>query len=512
MQGKKVLNNKSVRVNFVIGLITLLFAGLGYIVYLLTLHFVSMDRDYNLLIFVLSWLGILLLIYVLFTWYKITNSIFTPYSIFMVFFFLFNYGQSLMWAFGIHNPNEIGKAPLYPGFAAANDNDIVRAQFLTLLSILMFHMGAILSYKKKVIKKSDYQIRLDQQGDSEMLKSIYFSSLFIGIVVIPITLYFAYSDLQIASTHGYKALYYSEFANKDATFLGLLTRMFFPCLVGLLIGSKFSKKVRVSVYIVFSIYLMLNLLSGDRGSWIYKLIILVWLSHTCYKTIGLKTLFKYSIISIIGIHIINAMVSLRNTGLNDITFTSFRNALSFENSVFLRIFFEMGGSMKPTIFLQSYGWDVWPYANSYFLAVLGVVTNKVIYALDIPFSLISSWFSHDYLGLSWGAGFSIIAESLLNFGPFFAPVFMIILGYIITSLIYVDKGMKYDIRPLRFLFVVSTLHAFIPVTRNYFHFLLKDWFYGVLILCIFILLVRLFFFKYTDSKRSIKEVRYLDKY
>lgn len=505
MQGKKIIMNNSIKGNIVIGLITLLCAVLGYIVYLFTLHVVSVGRDYNLLILVYSWLGVLLLIYVLFTWYKITSYIFSPYTIFMIFFFLFNYGQSLMWAFGIHIPNEIGKAPLYPGFAAASDSDIVKAQILTLISILMFHLGAVLSYKKNINIKElarGYQKRLVQNYDSVMLKSIFNSSLLIGIVVIPATLYFAYSDLQIALVHGYKSLYYSEFANNGASFLGLLTRMFFPCLVGLLIGSKYNKKVRVSVYIIFSIYLMLNLLSGDRGSWIYKIIILVWLSHTCYKTINFKVLLKYSIVSFIGIYIVNAMVSLRNTGLNNITFTTFLNSLSFENSIIFQIFFEMGGSMKPTILLQVSGWDVWPYANTYLLAILGMATNKVIYTLDIPFSLISSWFSQDYLGLSWGAGFSIVAESLLNFGPFFAPLFMIILGYIITSLIYVDKGMMYEVRPLRFLFVVSTLHAIIPVTRNYFHLLLKDWFYGVFVLCIFILLIRVLFFKYSGVQQD----------
>lgn len=484
--------------NFEIGLITLFLTILGYLAYLVTLSLVNVNMDYNILVFVFNWLGVFLAVYVVFTWYKISGYIFSPYIIFMLFFFLFNYGQSLMWALGIHIPTEISQTSLYPGFGVPSDGDIIKAQALTLICILMFHFGAILSYKKNITIKyrarSNRQI-LDQNNDPAILKSVYYSCLLIGLLVIPITIYSAFYDFQIAMVHGYKSLYYSEFAQTDATFLGLLKRMFFPCLVGLLIGSKYNKKVRFSVYIIFSIYLILNLLSGDRGSWIYKIIILVWLSHVCYKPINFKVLFKYAIVSILGLYFINAIVSLRNIGLGNITITHLLDSLSFENSVLVLSFFEMGGSMKPTILLQKYGWDVWPYANTYLLALLGIVSNKFIYVLDIPFSLISSWFSQDYLGLSWGAGFSIVAEALLNFGPLFAPIVMIFIGYIITSLIYVDSRMRYNERPLRFLFVVSTLNALIPVTRNYFHLLLKDWFYGVIILCIFIILFRFFLFK-----------------
>lgn len=498
MQSQKVIKTKSKRINVEIGLATSLFAICGYLIYLMILSLVNVNQDYEALIFLISWLGVLLAIYVVFTWYKITDYIFSPYIIFMLFFFLFNFGQPLMWALGIHIPTEIGQATLFPGLGVPSGGDIIKAQALTLISILMFHVGAVFSYKKRIKIRSrvrEYQQEFAQNDNSATLKAIYYSCLIIGLVVIPLTIYYAYSDFQIAKVYGYKALYYSEFAATGATFLGLLTRMFFPCLVGLLIGSRYSKKVKISVYLIFSIYLLINLLSGDRGSWLYKIIILIWLSHACYKPVNFKKLAKYTVLAIVGLYITDAIVSLRNVGLSNLTIERILNSLSFENSPIISAFFEMGGSMKPTIVLQKYGWDVWPYANTYLLAILGMVTNRVIYALGIPFSLISSWFSQDYLGLSWGAGFSIIAEALLNFGPLFEPIVMILLGYIITSLIYIDRGMNYKERPLRFFFVASTLHAFIPVTRNYFHLLLKDWFYGVLLLCIFILIIRSFVFR-----------------
>ncbi|MCJ7992213.1 hypothetical protein MUB15_28550 [Priestia sp. OVS21] len=72
--------------------------------------------------------------------------------------------------------------------------------------------------------------------------------------------------------------------------------------------------------------------------------------------------------------------------------------------------------MKPTIVLQNGGWTDWPYANTYLLAVLGMVTNKLIYILGIPFELVSAWFSQDYLGLTWGLVFLLLLKRFLTEG------------------------------------------------------------------------------------------------
>lgn len=481
-----------------IGLLTLLLIIIGYSVYIISMNAVTSDFANGGLVFILNWVGIFVIIYIIFTWYKISGTLFSPYIIFMTFFFLFNLGQPLMWAFGIHISNEIGQTELFPGFGVPTSGDIIKAQMLIIISILMFHFGAVLSPKKKLriqLSVNSLPKRKFQRQNTGILKSIFYSSLLLGLIVIPVTLYYSFLDLKIALSYGYKSLYYSEFARTEASFFGLLTRLFFPCLVGLLIGSRFNKKVRVSVYLIFSIYLILNLLSGDRGTWVYKIIILIWLSHTCYKKIDLKKLIKYSLYTIVGLYFIDAIVSVRNIGLGNITFSQFLDAFSFENSLVVSAIFEMGGSMKPTIVLQKYGWDIWSYANTYLLAILGMITNKVIYALDLPFSLISSWFSQEYLGISWGAGFSIVAESLLNFGPYFAPIFMILLGYIISSLLYIDKKANYFENPMRFLFIAATLHALLPLTRNYLHLLLKDWFYGIVPLFLVILFFRMFILK-----------------
>ena len=494
MQNQYIKKSKSIRANKEIGIITFLVAILGYVIYVMTASLVNINSDYSEMIFLLSWLGIFLGLYVVVTWYKLTRTVFSLYTIFMLFFFLFTFGQCFMWAFGIHIPSEISQqVALFPGFGVPSGGDIVKAQGLTLICILMFHSGAVICYKPRT--KPRIKAKVSQQDavkidDSITLKSIYYACLIASLVVVPITLYYVYTDFQLSSVYGYSALYSSEFVVKGATVSGLLSKMFFPCLVGLLIGSGYNKKVQMNVYIAFAIYLLINLLAGDRSSWIYKIVILVWLSHTCYKPINFKRLAKYAVIAIVGLYITHAIVSFRDVGLSNITVASVFDSLSFKDSPIISGIFEMGSTMNLTIVLQKYGWDVWPYANTYLLAILGMVTNGVIYALGIPFALLSDWYSQSYLGISWGAGFSIIAEAVINVGPIIAPLIMIVLGYIITSMIYLDKEMSYKERPFRFFFAAATLHNFITIIRNESHVLLKDWFYGVVCLCIFILVIR----------------------
>lgn len=463
----------------------------AFIMYLLSLQTLSFLDEFELIKFLFNWLGIFIFLFIIITWKRITNQVFTPYIIFITFFFLFNYGQPLMWAFGIHTSDEIGVSPIYPGLDSASDYDIVKGQSLVLTSILMFHLGAIFSFKNNT-KRELPLIKRKQDNMNRKFKSIitlkviFYVSLSINLIVAPLTIYALYLDYQTASDLGYSALYYSEYARKGLSILGLAEIFFFPSLIGLLIGSKFNKKVRYYVYTIFSLFLLLNIAVGERGTWVYKIIILTWIIHQSYKALNFKKVLMLTPVIILGLYLLNAVVSLRNKG---ISMKNILESLSFKESPIVLTIFEMGGSMNPMLYLIKYGWDIWPYSNTYVLALGGLFSNKLLDMLDVPWQVVSGFF-REFLGISWGPGFSIVAEPLLNFGPVFAPLFMILLGYIITSIIYVDKNVHYKDEPIKILFVVSSLDILTHLTRNSIHVPLKEWFYSVVILCLFIYIIR----------------------
>lgn len=440
----------------------------------------------------LSFTGLILGIFIMISWYQLTNKIFSLYTIFILFLFLFNYGHGLLWALGIHSEVEIGQTPLFT-LGLTSPTDIIKTQLIILISILAFHCGAVL-YVKPMNKHLMNNSTLSVLQDDKSLNSIYDVSFVLSLIVVPITFYNSIYNLKVASSYGYSSLYYGEHANSGISIFILISMMFFPCLVGLLIGSRYRGNVKIAVYIIFSIYVLLGVMTGDRGEWLYKLLILFWMSHTFNQKFKLRSVIKYILLGIGFLYLVSAIVSMRNTG---ITLDGLKDSLSSDNNVIVSSIFEMGQSMRPTIVLVKSGWGIFPYGNSYIFAILGIVSERFISILNIPYVTLSSWFSQDYLGISYGAGFSVITEALLNFGPYGAPLFLCILGYITTSVIHIDT-LNYKSKPLRVFFAVTTTSAFIAVVRNTMQTTLKGWFYTTLIIYILILIYRSL--KYANKK------------
>lgn len=487
--------------NIILKLTVLLISILTYLGYFLIYYYLDLRTDQSVMIFVLSWLGILAGVYVIFSWYKLTGTVFSLYTIFMLFFFMFNYGQPLMWAIGIHHPKEVGQASLYT-LGAPSSGEIVLSQAIILASILLFHFGAVFCYKGSKKKCENNSVNEQKTGIARL--AIYKTSSFLSFIVIPVTFYNVIYKLMISMTYGYRDFYYNDEVVTNIVAFNLIDNMFFPCLIGLLIGSCYKKKIKRIVYITFALYMAISILAGDRGSWLYKLIILIWMSHAYHKPLNFKRVFLYVVIALMGLQVLSAIVAVRSSG---ISFQSILEAFSFKESALISGFFEMGGSMRPTIVLMKYGWNIWPYGNTYLNAILGITTSKTLTFIGIPWEPISDWFSQKYLGISYGAGFSIVAEALINFGPILAPLFMIVLGYIIISAVYLDKSTNINNNPLRVLFAVSTLSIIIHVIRNHFLWIMKSWFYGVVIFMLLILLIKRMYEKHPPMITDLEKTK-----
>lgn len=107
-----------------------------------------------------NWLGIFCYIFCIYTWQcKSKDSLFSPYFIFMTFFVLFNYGQPIMWAFNIHQDNEIGRGILYYGTSyIPNEIDLVNVQLYVCLGMLIFHFGAMIFTKRNTVSMKNYEL------------------------------------------------------------------------------------------------------------------------------------------------------------------------------------------------------------------------------------------------------------------------------------------------------------------------------------------------------------------
>ena len=425
-------------------------------------------------------LGIIIFFYAIYTWKKKTGDRwFNPYTIFQLFFTLFNYGQPIMWAFGIHQEGEIGSGVLYYGSGFyPTAVDIMNAQVYTCSAMLIFHFGAILLAHKnsqKEYTKSSYKISPNYSLIKKTMKTV---SLFLLVVITPIALLSKVHEVVIARSFGYSALYYGDYSTQNG-YISVLMYFFFPALVGYLIANDYSKSSRRIIYTIFGLYALLGVLSGDRGSWLYSLIILIWF-HTYYKKIPIRKYILITILGILGIYILSAITNVRNTGL-EVSGEDILATFKAENSPITDAFFEMGGSMGIITFFLNRGNDIFPYANTYLTAILGVVSSRVLNLFGLNQILIADWFSQEYLGISWGTGFSMIGEAYVNGGYVGGLIYMFIIGALFGKLLDKINKNNRNTSPLNIFISVASLNVIIGFARGALYLTLKELFYGVFI-------------------------------
>ena len=425
-----------------------------------------------------NWLGIFCYIYCIYTWMcKAQASLFSPYFIFMTFFVLFNYGQPMMWAFNIHQANEIGSGILFYGHSyIPNENDLINVQLYICMCMLVFHYGVMLftkRYKSRTIDRKYNENFITDNYKNKIKKSMRIVAGVLLIITTPIAIYSAMSNVIVARLYGYNALYYGEHATQ-AGYIQIIMYLFYPC--------SNSNKSRIIVYSIFGIYALLQLLSGDRGSWLYSLVILVWL-QTYYKKIPIRKYVKYIIMCIVSIYILNVVTAVRDSG-SGLSSLDFSNLLNNETSPIVDVFFELGGTMNIITFLFHVGSGIYPYSNTYLTSILGAVSSRVLKMFGIKQILIGDWFSQEYLKINWGAGFSMIGEAFLNGGYIGGLIYMTLIGAFLGIILNYANKYKYSNNPIELFITVAGLNAIVGFSRGALYLTLKELLYGTILVVI----------------------------
>ena len=459
---------------------TVLISAYLYLLFLILFLLCDSFFKDNIPIFIFSILGVLVFIFINYSYKKNTGRIFDLYIITIWFMFLFNFGQCFAWAFNIHYEGEIGSTVLFRYFVP-NSLDIVRAQLAFLMCIIVFH-GTIIFFKNSKTKKM-----VSKEMISKERGTLFKASKLMALFIIPTEFYYTVTNYIQAKNYGYGSLYYGELAEQGSKILTVLNYSFFPCLVGLLVGSNYRKNIRQLVYLVFFIYVLLNLLLGDRGSWIYTLFILIWMHHTYYVKISKKNFFIFIIVSFLLLYLVFAIVSVRNQGIN---FNSVVNALSSSTTnPIISALFEMGGSMGINIIVIRDNIK-YPLGNSYLLSLLGAISTRIPKIFDINYITLTRWFSQEYLGIAWGAAFTIFAEGIVNLGVYFAPLIFVLYGILLKKVLLLKRNSY--LSPIRIYIYLSIVSFFLNMIRNTMHDFIRGVFFGILPLLILVRIIKEF--------------------
>ena len=398
---------------------------------------------------------------------------------------MFNYGVPIMWAFNIHRESEFGTDEIYyhSGYIPSQ-SDLIEVQWYVCLAMLVFHFGALLFAKRNGGAK---------ESAAELAPTIDYSAVehamrtvggLVLCVMAPVAIYSKLQEVIIAQNYGYKALYYGAHSTQSG-YTQILMYLFFPSLVCCLIGNRYSEKSRLVVYSIFGLYTLLGILSGDRGSWLYSLMILVWL-HTHYVKTPKRTYVLLAAAGIIGIYLLSAITAVRNTGLDALSADMFLEVFSAEESPIVGAFFEMGGSMGIITYFMHAGSALYPYENTYLVAILGALSSRFLTLFGLKPVLISNWFSQDYLGIDWGTGFSMLGEAFVNGGYYGGLAYMLMWGAILGKLVQAAPKSDKRASPIRLFVATAGLNVVVGFARNASYLVVKELLYGVLFMLVLI--------------------------
>ncbi len=426
-----------------------------------------------------SVIGVLEFGFILYSHKILSGKYFDLYSIFILLMFMFNFGQCLCWAFGIHIDGEIGDSLMWNN-ARASAWDIYRAQVVFLQCVTLFHLAA--SYKTSPSTPLKLH-REESELYSQQKTSMFLAGCVLSALVVPLSLYSSVMDFLQAGTYGYGSLYYGDMAQKNPI-LTYADFMFIPCLVTLLISGDYKRKIRYIVYAVFAVYSVFEIASGNRGSWFYAVLLFLWMHHTYHKKISRKTFALMIVAAFLSLYILLAINTVRNSGISG---DSIKNALtSTETNPFFSFLFEMGNSMGVNIMIIDEK-PVFPLGNSYIASFFGSVTSAIPELFGVDYVTVSRWFSQDYLGITWGAAFTIVAEAVLNFGAYLGPFVFALIGVIFKKPLNVAVNKS----PLKTFVYIVLSFALMAAVRNCAHDFFKQVFFSVVPIAVLTIVVEL---------------------
>ena len=419
-----------------------------------------------------AWFGILTYIWCLWSWYKLRKELLCPYVVFFTVAFVFMFGQSFLTGIGVPIPRNDLRT-MYP------PRSILMADVFTVLGLTAFHLGAIaLAQDEEALLE-----RVESKNAAKTIKAMSSTSLYSGtlvagwvlflISIVP-TVTFSFQRLVLALQYGYSFLYDPSLVETglDAVFSRI--RLFFPIsLICLFIGASDRKFIRMLVFACTVMTVGVGFLTGGRGQSMVLITTALCMYHYLVRPIrGMLSV----ITGIAGVFLLSFMPviyklrSVIGRGLLDY-FEAFISSWGKEG-LLVQAISEMGGSMFPLINVMNLVPRVYSfrYGESYLYSLFTVIPNVGFW--DVHPSAIKAnlgnWLQQ-VLGLSYGPGFSAVAEAYINFG-WAGIAFMFFLGMFygrIFSLVkYEYDKMKYD--PALLVLVFSVLSLTVMTNRNSF--------------------------------------------
>ena len=349
----------------------------------------------------MGWFGVIQLIYCIISWMKRGHQFVSPYIVFLITLYIFSYGQSFLWAFGLESERTL------VGFRGVTVPEIFYAQVLTIIMLAFFQIGA--SYY--CMKRSSINSTISANVTFRLKKIGW---ILFAISVLPYSLE-TYSNMMLSMTNGYGALYEGTAKVGLANWSGILADYCIPSLICLYIAYRQHPLMRRIITLFFLINIIAILITGGRTFAVILLALVIILYNYLVK----RFTRKWLVVGCFGVFFLLQILSYVASVRTDSGRGASMESVKIENNGAVDAVAEMGGTMFCLIKTmnlvpecQSYR-----YGRSYMYAFTSIIPNLGFWDIHPAKkeANLSDWLT-DSLGLDYGTGFSMCAEAYANFG------------------------------------------------------------------------------------------------
>lgn len=359
-------------------------------------------------------------------WIKIKKNFISAYSFFLICFFLFMFGQDVLYLLDID----------YNGLNIYDLNYstelLFKSNIFCTISMLFIHAGVLFSRKFKFIFFSKKRIFFKTINK----KSYYYTGLFLLIISILPHLLYMVDVIRVGIGMGYTFLYKEQIGSS----LNIFEGFFYISLFLLAIGIK-NIKIKKFLTLFPLIDVVIYLIAGSRGNAIPILFAIILFYNQNIKKIESREKYKIIVVMLL-VTIFVPVISIYRVDKSTTFLDLVKSFLLGDNSIISQLFGEMGGSKYTLIECMKLIPSKIDYMNG--VTYLGSIIDCIFPSFIVSSQKLGitvwlgSWLQ-DILNLSYGPGFAITSEVYVNFGYYGLGLFLF-LGIIIYN--FLEKENK----------------------------------------------------------------------
>ena len=362
-------------------------------------------------------------------WKKLSNELLSPYTVFLSVLFVFCCGQCIGWLFGL----DMGSKDMWNRIDHGITKQLLLQGLLySTVGITCFNLGAIIGTNCDCYYNGARRWTVE-----ETTNAFTRMSKLLLIIAVPAFVANTYISVNTVIQSGYASIYaFQQTSSILMRVLDILANYYQPCLLLLLIAYRQERKKRRFILLAMLLDVILNLFIGGRSGAVMSLLAIILAYHYFVIPFTKRRAVVGVVVGYFVIALLNAIAVIRdvvNKGLGD-----FLPALA---QSFTNVIGEFVGELGWSITSICWTMNLVPsrysfrYGMSYIVSILSWIPSGFFPGIHpvVKWGELSTWLQN-VLGMTYGPGYTMIAEAYLNFG-LWGYVALLIEGIIIAKCI-----------------------------------------------------------------------------